>query len=297
MLLIAGGETDPNVASILARATERGMAPRALLVGPGTNPAVRWDFQHDRLLLEGAEVRPRAVYLRYDVFAHMADARPETSYRAQAWWNTIYGWMLAHPGLRMLNRRGDGHGNKPYMLHVARGVGLAIPFTQLTNEIDQLERAHGGEEMIAKPVGGGGYTQPFAELLAGTERREGRTAAPALVQRRMVAPEVRIYAVGAGTRRRFIPFRVASDALDYRVDDDAEVVHLGVEQVDRNAVEGLGRLMDALAMDYGAADFKTDPATGALTFLEINSGPMFSAFDAVSGFAVSDAILDWLTAA
>ncbi|HET7233118.1 MAG TPA: hypothetical protein VFJ16_24120, partial [Longimicrobium sp.] len=151
--------------------------------------------------------------------------------------------------------------------------------------------------MIAKPVPGGGFAQDVAELLAKTPRREGRSAAPAFVQRRMLAPEVRVYGVGRGSTRRYIPFRVESDALDYRADAESRVVHLPLEEVDAEAVAGLGRLMDELEMDYGAADFKTCPETGRLVFLEINSGPMFSAFDEVSGWAVSDAILDYLSGA
>ncbi len=64
--------------------------------------------------------------------------------------------------------------------------------------------------------------------------------------------------------------------------------------MDPALIEGLDRLMETLGMTYGAADFKTDPETGGLNFLEINSSPMFVAFDNASGHAVSDAILDFL---
>jgi D-alanine-D-alanine ligase-like ATP-grasp enzyme len=37
--------------------------------------------------------------------------------------------------------------------------------------------------------------------------------------------------------------------------------------------------MKKLQMDFGAADFKTDPETGRLTFLELNTSPMFARFD------------------
>ena len=110
----------------------------------------------------------------------------------------------------------------------------------------------------------------------------------------MVPPEVRVYGVGMGAGRRFVAFRVESAALDYRVDDDSVVVHLSLDDVGAEVVEGLGRVMDALEMDYGAADFKADPDDGRLAFLEVNSAPMFAGFDEVSDSAVSDAILDYL---
>lgn len=295
MLLIAGGEADPNVDSIITRAERRGFEARALRVGAGTNPSLAWSFDDDRLVIDGAEVNPAAVFLRYDVFGHLADGRQATAYRANAWYTTLLGWMLAHPQVRMLNRDYGGQINKPFMLHLAAHVGLFIPPTRITNELDAVERETAVlGPLIAKPVTGGGYALPLEELLASTERRDGRSAAPAFVQRRMVPPEVRVYGVGMGDSRRFVAFRVDSAALDYRVDDDSVVVHLPLEEVDADAVRGLGRLMDALEMDYGAADFKTDPDTGGLAFLEVNSGPMFAGFDAVSDGAVSDAILDYL---
>ena len=52
--------------------------------------------------------------------------------------------------------------------------------------------------------------------------------------------------------------------------------------------------MSALHMDFGAADFKTDPESGALTFLELNTSPMFARFDDIAGGRLSDAIVERL---
>jgi hypothetical protein len=296
VLLITGGETDPNVGSLLARARERGIEARALLVGPGTHPSIDWDVDADRLRLDGDEVRPSALFHRYDVFAQLADQRKETGFRASAWYTALHGWALAHPEVRMLNRRYAGQTNKPFMLDLARRCGLRIPHTRITNDLDALEReAASVGPSVAKPLTGGGFAQPLETLLSSTTRRDGRSAAPAFVQQRLVPPEVRIYGVGCGAGRRHLAFRVESTALDYRSDDGTKVIDLRQDEIDDDAVAGLGRLMDALEMDYAAADFKTCPDTGRLAFLEINSAPMFVAFDQASGSAVSDAILDFLT--
>jgi hypothetical protein len=295
VLLIAGGDRDPNIGSIMGRMRERGIEGEVLLVGAGSHPGITWDFPNDRLLVDGREVNADAAFIRYDVFTGMADPRPQVNYRAQTWYTTLHGWLLAHP-MRVLNRRYGGQTNKPFMLQRARVAGLRIPHTLVTNELDALERDAAGEERIVKPVTGGGYTQMLSVVLANTERREGKSAAPAIVQRRLVAPEIRVYGVGDAARRRFEAFHVRSEQLDYRVDDATEVVHLPLSDVAPEVLAGLGALMDDLEMDYGAADFKTDPETGRLVFLEINSSPMFVAFDRVSGHAVSDAILDYLSA-
>ena len=291
-LLIAGGETDPNILSLLRRARARGLPVLPVLAGPQATPALTWDVQADTLSLDGREVRPAAGFMRGDVFHALADPRPAVGFRAQAWFTALHGWLLAHGDVRMMNRGYAGQTNKPFMLHAAAACGLRIPRTLITNELDALERREGAAEMIAKPVPGGGHTQMVGELLATTPRRDGRSAAPAIVQQRLVAPEVRIYGVGG----RFLPFAVISEHLDYRADAGARVEPHAVESIDPELIASLGRLMERLGMEYGAADFKTDAETGELVFLEINSGPMFAAFDRASAGAVSDAILDYLVA-
>jgi hypothetical protein len=290
-LLIAGGEKDPNVQSLLRRARDRELPVLEVLTGPDANPALVWDVQADTLRLDGREVRPGAGFMRFDVFHAMQDRRPEVSFRAQAWYTALHGWLLAHPDARLMNRNYAGQVNKPFMLSVAAACGLRIPRTLITNDLDGLESIEGAAEMIAKPVPGGGYTQMVGELLKSTPRREGKSAAPAFVQQRLIAPEVRIYGIGG----RFVPFAVISDQLDYRVDDATRVEPRPVESIDPALIAALGRLMERLGMEYGASDFKTDAETGELVFLEINSGPMFTAFDRASDYAVSDGILDYLT--
>lgn len=291
MILIAGGEADPNIRSIAGRMAARGLDGRVLLVGAEHDPLVDWDLPSDRLTVDGEEVRPAGGFLRQDVFGAMADPRPAVAQRASAWFTAVHGWLLAHPGARILNRDAVRQINKPYHLSLAAACGLPVPHTRVTNDLAALDaEVEAGARRIAKPVAGGGYTQPLEELLETTPRRDGRAASPAIVQPRLEQPEVRIYGVGG----RFIPFRVISDELDYRTTRETRVEPLPVDDVDRALVDGLARLMETLGMTFGAADFKTDPETGTLRFLEINSSPMFVAFDKASEHAVSDAILDFL---
>jgi hypothetical protein len=259
-------------------------------VGATGNPSIVWDLETEVLTVDGAEVRAAGAFVRYDVFTHLADRRPATAQRASAWHATLAGWLWAHPAVRLLNRAAGAPTNKPYHLVEARRAGLEIPRTLVTNDRARLESEAAARPMVAKPVPGGGYCHPLAEVLAAAPGRDGRTASPAIVQNRLEQPEVRVYAVGA----RLIPFRVISEVLDYRVSTDTRVEPLPLSAVAPEILAGLTRLMETLGMDYGAADFKTDPETGRLVFLELNSSPMFAAFDAASGGAVSDAIIDFL---
>jgi glutathione synthase/RimK-type ligase-like ATP-grasp enzyme len=289
LILIAGGDADPNIEALARAAEARGAEVCLALTGAAANPRLDWDVQADVLTVGGQAVAPRAVFIRNDVFQHMADPRPETSFRAGAWYAALHGWALAHEGVRLLNRRYRGQTNKPFMLSAAARCGLPVPATRITNALDALER-DGAADRIAKPVPGGGYCTPLVEVLSTTQRRDGLAAAPAIVQERLVAPEVRIFGIGD----RFIPFHVRSEALDYRTSADTRVEPLPLDGIDPALLAALRRLMVELEMDFAAADFKSSPATGALVFLEINSSPMFAAFDRAAGGAVTEAILERL---
>ncbi|HKP75532.1 MAG TPA: hypothetical protein VJT67_08305 [Longimicrobiaceae bacterium] len=289
-ILVVGGDADFNLGSLRTRLDERGCPHRAVSVGATGNPSVIWDLQRDLLTVDGEEVRASGAFVRHDVFTHLADKRPATAQRASAWHATLAGWLYAHPEVRLLNRHVSAPAIKPFHLVMARRAGLEVPHTLITNDVARLEEESAVRRMIAKPVPGGGYCHPLEEVLASAPVRDGRTASPAIVQNRLEPPEVRVYGVGG----RFIAFNVRSTVLDYRVSQETRVEAMALGDVQAGIVDGLRRLMELLGMDYGAADFKTDPETGRLIFLELNSAPMFAAFDAVSGHAVSDAIIDFL---
>lgn len=289
-LLIAGGDADHSLLSLRRRALTRGFDHRVVLAGAGSHPTLTWNVQDDRLAVNGVEIRPGACFIRHDVFTHMADRDPESAVRAGAWYSAVAGWVQAHPEIRRLNRDFRGSNNKPYLLRLAVQAGLEIPVTRVSNDLDALERWAAERPLAAKPVQGGAHCREMDDMLA-VARQKGRPG-PFIAQHRLVQPELRLYRVGS----RFIAFDMVADVLDYRTTNDTRVVQRPLHQVPRELCDGLGRLMDGLGMDFGAADFKTDPDTGRLLFLELNSSPMFFGFDLASGGAVSDAILDALAA-
>ncbi|HVE70476.1 MAG TPA: hypothetical protein VNI54_03840 [Thermoanaerobaculia bacterium] len=251
-----------------------------LLAGSETHPVLTWDLATDALTIDGETVAPDAVFVRHDVFSTPSAAR------AFAWYTTAMSWAMAHPEVRLLNRRHPAHLLKPQQLLLARECGLEIPSTVITNDATALQSM---SDRVVKPVAGGEYTQPLDAALASAPRRGNALAAPAIVQETLVPPELRIYRAGD----RFVSFHVVASTLDYRTDRNARVEPV---QNDRRLVAGLRKLTDALHLDFAAADFKQCPASGRMLFLEVNSGPMFAAFDAVSDRAVSRAIVRALRA-
>lgn len=288
-VLVIGGARDPNLAALAAALAACGAPVRSLVVGSEARPALVWDLDRDRLELDGHALRPRAAFLRHDVFDHLADPRPETAHRALAWSTTLAGWLLAHPAVRCFNRAdAAGPSNKPHVLVRARAVGLTIPRTLVTNHAGAARALAAAEPTgaIAKPVAGGALTRTLDDALAGADPGPV-LAAPALVQERLVAPEVRIFVVGDRT----LAFEVRSPRLDYRAGDDVEVVYLGTGPAPVAAQ--VRALAHGLGLDFAAADLKGRP-DGALVFLELNTGPMFARFDQAAAGALTAAMATWL---
>lgn len=93
---------------------------------------------------------------------------------------------------------------------------------------------------------------------------------------------------------QWFAFTLESEVVDYRVDNK---VRIRPARATTDLVVPLARLMNHLGLDFGAADYKRSSETGEFLFLEVNSAPMFASFDRVVGGAISERMIEWLTAA
>jgi glutathione synthase/RimK-type ligase-like ATP-grasp enzyme len=219
----------------------------------------------------------------------LQDGRPASHYRALAWHTALAGWLAANPQVFIFNRRNlNQWTNKPLVLKLAQDCGLAIPQTVITNDFESLAHFLPEQEKVVKPINGGGYCEGLGEVMKRTQLVDGRAAAPAIVQERLVPPEVRVYAVG----REYFGFNVVSAELDYRTTQDCRVEPL--DALPRELTSSFRKLLEKLGLDFAAADFKTCPNSGRLVFLEVNTGPMFAAFDRACGGKLCDTMVETL---
>jgi glutathione synthase/RimK-type ligase-like ATP-grasp enzyme len=217
------------------------------------------------------------------------ESSADASYRSLAWFEVIQGWLATRPEVRILNREYIGkRTNKLYVLHLAQNVGLQIPTTLISNNIRHLEARHMASGSVVKPVTGGGYCKSIEEVISETELHEGIAATPAIVQRKLTGPDVRIYAID----NTFIAFSIHADKIDYRESHNRTIELM--DQPSEYITQPLKRLMAVMGLDWCAADFKTDQETGQLIFLEINSNPMFAVFDKVAQRRITKAIAGFL---
>jgi hypothetical protein len=288
-LLIVGGDADPNITALLAAAGRSGVPCQKSLVGKTSHPSLTWDPGNGQLWLDGEPAQCSAAFVRHDVFTALQDGQASSHYRALAWYTAVTGWLATHPEVFIFNRRNLNQvTNKPLVLKLAQDCGLAIPETLITNDGERLSQY---EDKVVKPINGGGYCEPLAEVLERTPLKDGRAAAPAIIQQRLVPPEIRIYAVG----KEYFAFNVISSELDYRANQNCRVEFVDVDVFSNTGLtDPLGMLLAQLGLDFAAADFKTCPNTGRLLFLEVNTGPMFAAFNHASDGKLCDAMIEYL---
>lgn len=282
-LAISGGDRDPNLRALLEAARHRGAEVLDLRFGRERHPRVQWSLADGLLRVDGQDVSPHGLFLRPDVFEAMDDPRPATAQRGWGWHQALHGWGLASPRVAMVNRfQSLIASNKPAALVFAGAVGLRTPRTVVSSD-RRLIVEQEGVRRIAKPVMGGGYCCDLEQAMGQAAARADALPMPALVQHRLSSPEVRVYVIGD----QAIAFELQSDSLDYREKQDVEIRPIAPPPV----VPALRLLMERLGMDFGAADFKTDPESGELVFLELNTSPMFARFDSCSGGLICKALL------
>jgi hypothetical protein len=287
-LLIACGSADPNLDPLVRAAERAGRSVLRIVHGADEEPAFSWDLDSGRLLVDGLEVGARAAFLRYDVFTPATGGKGLD--RNAAWYAAALGWAMSR-GMRLLNREMLQAANqKSYMLGLARDCGLATAPTLISNVEADLRAFPAGA--VAKPVAGGGYVRPLDAALPDAGWKEGRSPMPAIVQERLAYPEYRIYLADG----RFHLFEIHSHLLDYRTAAPSSLVYLGETLPWPGVAEGLGKLTAAVGIDFCACDLKTRPGDEAPLFLELNSGPMFAAYDLAAGGKLADALVAALTA-
>ncbi len=291
MLLIAGGEADPQLRRMIDRARVRGLPFTPLLHRDGGQLLLEWDVASGALHSDGARIEPTGAFVRQDVFRFLQTKNQLDRDDARSWKILIDGWLWSHPHIRLFNREFAMKDavNKPLALVWARQAGLSVPETTLHSSVAVAQSALTRAPVVYKPVGGGDMCRELeAEALARVS--DSYLPRPYIFQEKLVPPEVRIFRVG----ERFFAFQIEADALDYRtVGGDAKVTEV---EPPAHLLPGLKALTDRFGLTYTAADFKARGDTGELVFLETNSNPMFAAFDVASGGRLVDAMLDWLLA-
>ncbi|MBM3605054.1 MAG: hypothetical protein FJX25_09935 [Alphaproteobacteria bacterium] len=279
MILIAGGHADPNLTVLVRRLVQRGVKFCDARASPASKPDVTIDLLSRHFYLNDVAIAPAGCFIRHDVFLQNAVDPLEAETTALNWYQTIRGWTVSQPGIRLFNRHSNLRENsKIQNLLLASDLGLSVPPTVVSTQLLHSEKG----PMIRKPVAGGDYT-----VLLEREMEKNKASFPYFLQPRLNRPELRVYLIGP----QLTGFWLEAADLDYRRTHDVTIKQA---ELPAEIGEGMLRLCERLDLDFAAADFMPDK-DGILRFLEINTQPMFAAFDQVADGRLCDAIINYLT--
>ncbi|QEF96179.1 hypothetical protein Mal15_02060 [Stieleria maiorica] len=278
-LVIVGGESDPNTQRIVDQAHLRGVD---YFFWDTDRPAARqiaWDFESPEIDFGDVALRPAGMFLRFNVF-------DSDEVRNHAAYDVAESFALAWPQIRLLNRSTTGDGNnKSRNLVRARGCGMVIPQTTVLGELSPLHNVPDPDAKIIKPLSGGDHAYIAAGVIEDPARLAG--LAPQFVQERLEGENLRVFSIGG----KLHAFHLQTTQVDYRTDDDVVVRAIEVPQ---GIVASIHRLVGQIGFNYCALDFRCRKGFDDPVFLEINSFPMFVAFDDACENRLADAILEFL---
>lgn len=287
-LLLIGGDKDFNMHHLQKMADKNGVSYHTCYTGMKGIPNVTLDIHKNSLQVNGHEITPKGIFVRPDVTTFQASKNPIHHRMASDWFDIFVGWSLANEDIKILNRTYYNRNkiNKVANLLIARKLGIPVAETYFTNDLYFMQQ-HDDGNWIEKPVNGGEHTK-ILDIGSKQHFGTGVSIVPITMQGKMVKPELRFFRVG----EKYSAFTMDSPSLDYRENQDATV-----NQVDfpEDQKEKFIQMTDILGLDFAAADYITNPETGELSFLEINSGPMFTAFDIAAKGSLSKDIFAFLT--
>lgn len=278
-LLIVGGESDHNTQRVVDQAHMRGFEYTFWNTDEPHAKQIAWDFDSPNLDLGELRLRPKAIYLRWNVFGGDSQAN-------FAIHDTMQAYAGAWPEVRILNRKTlhDGN-NKAFNLRLAIDVGFTIPNSIVMCDLTPLTTMPSPETQIAKPLGGGAHTKSIDGLIQ--DPMSLHQMPPQFIQEKLDGENLRLFSIGGD----LFCFHLVTSHLDYRDDQSVEVRQVPIPE---SIIEPTKKLVAAKGFDYCALDFRCRDGMNEPVFLEVNSFPMFVRFDDAGQNCLVDSILRFL---
>lgn len=278
-LLIVGGESDPNTQRIVDQAHLRGLDYFYWDTDLPHARQLAWDFESPVIDCGENAISPAAMFIRYNVF----EGNPAINH---AVFDAAESFALAWPQVQLLNRDTVGAvNNKSRNLRLAIECGFQIPKTTVLADMNPLSSMPEPQSKIIKPLAGGDHAQLVSELQNDSERLA--ELVPQFVQTKLDGENIRVFSIGG----RLFAFHLETDHVDYRTDDSVKVNAMDVPS---NIIDATRQLVQRTGFDYCALDFRCRDGFAEPVFLEVNSFPMFVAFDDAGENCLADAILEFL---
>jgi hypothetical protein len=241
---------------------------------------------------------PHAVYWRsHNGFAAKPQADPFLQKMAYREIESALGSLMRLMPCRWVNSAEAValHTFKPVQLQMLHAQGLDIPQTLISNNPDDVLaffEAMGGN-LIFKPVRGGAHTEKLTREDLTPDRLACLAEAPVTFQECIPGVDIRVYIIGQALFAAEIRATSPDEKiLDFRADDQAQIVPItlppDIQAQCFVAAKTLGLVFTGL-------DIRRTEA-GRYAFLDINPSPMFIHFERMTGYPITDSLVDLLTA-
>jgi hypothetical protein len=215
--------------------------------------------------------------------------------RADQFLHWLHG-RLDHTSLAVSTRTGRNFHNFSKALHLnllSQVVGtsrIGIPETIMSNNTAMLERfaARHDFDLICKGVSGAKTWALGIDRESFYERLKYTGSTPVLLQRRIHGWECRVHVVGDRTFAE----RIESSHVDYRRKQGTHFARANLPLYVQRYCVNISRKLGCMFMGI---DFKVD-ADGQWYILEANSMPCYQGYDRRAKGAITEALIDALTA-
>jgi len=302
-VLVLGGDDDEHAVHVLTALRDRGV--RAEMVDSRMFPQqlrITWDPVTDtgHLVLPGAGRIDfhdiHSVYWRcYNGFTEALLDDPEQAELAANDARSLFESVLVSLPCRWVN------GWEAYQLHQTKPAALArvaamdlggvlrCPATCLGNDPEAVrDFVASRERCIFKPVQGGAHTRMVRPAHLTDENLRSLAASPVTIQEYAPGADIRVFVA----EKRVLACEILTDATDFRDDPHAEITPVMLPDAVADGCLAIARELHLL---WTGIDLRrTDD--GTYVFLEANPSPMFIGFEDRAGLALTDALLEVLTA-
>lgn len=198
--------------------------------------------------------------------------------------------FLSEPKIKWVNSWAvfDSHRVKPRQLERASMLGATIPETFIGNDSKRiLAFVKQYKPAIFKPVYGGAHSMMIEEDMLSPLRLERVLQfAPVTIQRFIPGTNIRTYVIGD----HVYSAEIVSSNADFRTESNPEHIPFepppSISQLAKRVTKGLG-------MYWTAIDWRRDE-TGKYYFLEANPSPMFIHFEKVTGYPITEKLIELL---
>jgi glutathione synthase/RimK-type ligase-like ATP-grasp enzyme len=185
--------------------------------------------------------------------------------------------------------------HKPYQLALAQKIGLEIPPTLMTNDIEEARafcRRHEGEVVYKQFIALPDSWRETRRLKPEDEAQADSIAhAPVIFQKHVPAvADLRVTAVGGAFYAAATDVRAANYPQDVRMNLDAKYQE---HELTPETTTKLRELMSRLGLVYGAIDLRLTPE-GSYVFLEINPAGQFLYIERATGQPIAAALAQTL---